>query len=590
MLQGELHELKVENWMLKLPNTARLSDSVRDTAIALTKMNVDCLPVLGNSMNPIGIITNRMLLDAFINDGRDEPILKYMSREDFYIICPHDSLLDIYKLPYQYFFVVNEKHILVGMLTRNEIMKGLSTYIERKTQDLHTTDILDIILNSAYEGVAVVDKEGIIVEFNEAYSRFIGVDKKDAIGRPVSEIIDNTNLHHTVKSGIPERGVIQYIQGQPMVVHRIPLWREGELVGAVGMLIFEGVTELYRIYERFLEKTLQIGTIKSQKLFSNRIGSNSTIEQIIGTNDSIASLKRMTRKVAKTEATVLITGESGTGKEMFAHSIHDLSHHNQGPFISVNCGAIPEHLFESELFGYEEGAFTGAKRGGKPGKFELAESGTIFLDEIGEMPQMMQTKLLRVLQEKMFERVGGIKQIQLKARVVTATNRDLKEMVQSGTFREDLYYRINVIELAIPPLRKRQEDIPILISHYLTEICKKYEMAEKEITDEAIYSLMGYEWYGNIRELANIIEKLVILTEGNTIDLRHLPNYIKRQHFSHTPSLSPINQMKKEEDNKEKEMIIQLLEESAGNKSKAADKLGIHRTTLYKKLKKYGLL
>lgn len=457
------------------------------------------------------------------------------------------------------------------------------------TQDLHTTDILEIILNSAYEGVAVVNKDGIIVEFNEAYSRFIGVDKKDAIGRPVSEVIDNTNLHQTVKTGISERGVIQYIQGQPMVVHRIPLWKEGELVGAVGMLIFEGVTELYRIYERFLEKTAQNGKLNSQKLVENTKVSTSTIEKIIGKSDALAHLKRMTRKVAKTEATVLITGESGTGKEMFAQSIHDLSHYSQGPFISVNCGAIPEHLFESELFGYEEGAFTGAKKGGKPGKFELAESGTIFLDEIGEMPQMMQTKLLRVLQEKKFERVGAVEQIQLKAKVVTATNRNLKEMVLSGTFREDLYYRINVIELTIPPLRKRPEDIPILIAHFLTDICKKYDMAEKEITDDAISSLMNYEWYGNIRELANIIEKVVILTDGNIIDSHHLPNYIKRQHFSPIPIQSPINQLKKEEDNKEKEMIIQSLEESAGNKSKAADKLGIHRTTLYKKMKKYGL-
>ncbi|TQR11394.1 sigma-54 interaction domain-containing protein [Psychrobacillus lasiicapitis] len=458
-----------------------------------------------------------------------------------------------------------------------------------KTPDLHTTDILEIILNSAYEGVTVVDKNGIIVEFNDAYSRFISVDKKDAIGRPVSEVIDNTNLHHTVKTGISERGVIQYIQGQPMVVHRIPLWKEGVLVGAVGMLIFEGVTELYRIYERFLEKTAQTGKINSQKLVENTKVSNSTLDRIIGTSDAIANLKRMTRKVAKTEATVLISGESGTGKEMFAHSIHDLSHYTQGPFISVNCGAIPDHLFESELFGYEEGAFTGAKKGGKPGKLELAESGTIFLDEIGEMPQMMQTKLLRVLQEKVFERVGGIKPIQLKARVVAATNRNLKEMVQSGTFREDLYYRINVIELAIPPLRKRSEDIPILIAHFLTDICKKYEMAEKEITENAISSLMNYEWYGNIRELANIIEKVVILTDGNVIDSHHLPNYIKGQHFSSIPSLSPINQLKEEDDNKEKEIIIQAMKDSGGNKSKAADRLGIHRTTLYKKLKKHGL-
>ncbi|MFC4022259.1 sigma 54-interacting transcriptional regulator [Oceanobacillus longus] len=592
MLHGEIEELGtgkdicVQNWMITNPYSANSRDTIKDTAATMSNINVDCIPILGDSKNPIGILTCKMLLEAYIKGAQDETILQCMSKVDFYIVRPSDSILDIYELPYQYFLVVNDKHRLVGMLTRGEISKGLSAYIEELTQTFHTAEILDVILDSAYEGVAVVDKDSVLVEFNEAYSRFTGVDKKDAIGRPVQSVIDNTNLHNTVRTGMPERGAIQYIQGQPMVVHRIPLWRDGKLVGAIGMLIFEGVTELYRIYDRFLEKTVQNSATRKEEPLQNRSVRNMSIEQIIGSSEQIVNLKRVTRKVAKTDAPVLITGESGTGKEMFANGIHDLSHYNQGPFVSVNCSAIPEQLFESELFGYEEGAFTGAKKGGKPGKFELAESGTIFLDEIGEMPQLMQTKLLRVLQERKFERVGGVQKIQLKARVVTATNRNLTDMVNSGTFREDLYYRINVIELTIPPLRQRQKDIPLLISHYLTATCKKYEVKEKEFTGEALSALMGYEWYGNIRELANTLEKLVILTESNTIDSHHLPNYIKDMHAN---NLSPINQVRQEEHDKEKEIIIKVLEESGGNKSKAADKLGVHRTTLYKKLKKYEL-
>nr|WP_237566191.1 sigma 54-interacting transcriptional regulator [Oceanobacillus massiliensis] len=593
MLRGDLHNLdsesnEVRNWMYKVPYTARANDSIKDTAKALRERNADCIPVLGDSMNPIGIITDKILLEAFLQGKENESILQYMSKEDFCIIRSDESLLDIYKLPNHYFLVIDENKVLIGMLTRNEILKGFSSYIDQFTQHFHTSEILDIILESAYEGVSVVDKDGVLVEFNEAYSRFTGVAKRDAIGQPVQEVIDNTNLHNTVKTGMPERGAIQYIQGQPMVVHRIPLWKEGELVGAVGLLIFEGVTELYRIYDRFLEKTVQNAQAKGAPLQTDIVKTRS-IEQIIGTGEQIANLKRMTRKIAKTDAAILITGESGTGKEMFANSIHDLSHYNQGPFISVNCGAIPEQLFESELFGYEEGAFTGAKKGGKPGKFELAESGTIFLDEIGEMPQMMQTKLLRILQERAFERVGGVQKLPLKARVVAATNKNLRSMVKAGTFREDLFYRINVIDLEIPPLRERSEDIPLLISHYLTETCNKYGVGKKEITAEALSAFMTYEWYGNIRELANIIEKLVILAEGDKIDIEHLPGYIKTRYDSSLLSLSPIDQVKREENTREKEMIVQIMKESGWNKSKAADKLGIHRTTLYKKLKKHGL-
>lgn len=375
-----------------------------------------------------------------------------------------------------------------------------------------------------------------------------------------------------------------------MVVHRIPVWRNGELVGAIGMLIFEGVTELYQIYDRYQEKKQKMKNEKyPKKEISHQLQSDNYLEQIIGQSEELAKLKRMTRKVAQTEATVLITGDSGTGKELFAKSIHHLSDYKSGPFVCVNCGAIPEQLFESELFGYEDGSFTGAKRGGKIGKFKLADNGTLFLDEIGEMPLTMQTKLLRVIQEKEYEKVGGLTKQPLKARVVAATNRNLKVMVEKGTFREDLYYRINVIELHIPPLRKRERDIPLLISSYLLTICKKYNIQKKDITAEAMGVLMKYKWYGNIRELINTIEKLVILTEGDMIHYHHLPNYMKREEFTIDNQLSPMHQVKHQEHMRESELIKITLEQTGGNKTKTAQKLGIHRTTLYQKLKKFGI-
>ncbi len=311
--------------------------------------------------------------------------------------------------------------------------------METATTDFYTgnnttdADTLNVILESAYEGIAVVDAQGIVVQFSDAYSRFTGIKKEDALGRHVTEVIDNTNLHNTVKTGIPERGVLQTIQGNPMVVHRIPIWKDGKVAGAIGMLIFEGVSELYHIYEKLqnhaLHQQAEWARSSAKRTSTNNGEKRVTIAQIIGESARMSEVKRLARRAARTSATVLITGESGTGKELFAKSIHYLSPFADGPLITVNCGAIPENLIESELFGYEEGAFTGARKGGKPGKVELANNGTLFLDEIGEMPLPMQTKLLRALQEKEAERVGGITKYDFNARIVAATNRNLEEMV-----------------------------------------------------------------------------------------------------------------------------------------------------------------
>ncbi|MFD1067813.1 sigma 54-interacting transcriptional regulator [Oceanobacillus locisalsi] len=586
--QEQLNEVDSQagRWMKNNPEVIYINETVEAAAELFSDLAVEFLPVVGESMSPVGIITSRATLKACLQGERETSIANYISQEDFSIIRKDEFIIDFYEMPYSHFFVVNEKQQLIGILTRKEIQQCLSSYMKELNQTFHTAEILDVILERAYEGVAVVDQEGIIVEFNEAYSSFTGINQKDAVGCPVQKIIENTNLHNTARNGLPERGVIQYIQGQPMVVHRIPIWREEKLVGAIGMLIFEGVTELYQIYNRFLEKTKQTPVNKNQMkkpLQENRI-EHASIEKIKGSSKQITDLKRITRKVAKTYATVLITGESGTGKELIAKSIHELSYYQNGPFISVNCGAIPDQLFESELFGYADGAFTGAKKGGKPGKLELAKGGTLLLDEIGEMPLMMQTKLLRVLQEKEFERVGAVQKEKLEARIVVATNRNLLEMVRDGLFREDLYYRINVIEIPIPPLRERIQDIPVLISHYLKSLCKKYDIPEKEVTPEAMTVFMNYAWYGNIRELINTMEKLIILVESNVIDVDHIPNYLKHFDLLESPYI-----FQQEMKNKEKEVLMKALEENEGNKSKAAKELGMHRTTLYKKMKKYGL-
>jgi transcriptional regulator with PAS, ATPase and Fis domain len=586
--------LKVGKWMTPSPFYIQAGQTVREAAEMIDKLRVDCLPIIDEEGQLVGMVTMRKVLHDFLHGKQGELVLNRIPQRNFAPVRSNESLLDIFSLPYEQFPVIDDEGQLIGVLSRRDILDGFFKYIQKLNKTENMAEVLQVILESAYEGIAVVDRHGIIREFNEAYSRFTGIAREQAIGRHVTEVIDNTNLHITVKTAIPERGVLQNIQGQQMIVHRIPIWKEEKVVGAIGMLIFEGVTEVYRIYERLQKDTMR-EQIKPQSFTTQKQqDSRITLDQIIGVSENASAVKRLARRAARTAATVLITGESGTGKEMYAKSIHHLSPFSSGPFISVNCGAIPDHLFESELFGYEEGAFTGAKKGGKPGKFELAHNGTLFLDEIGEMPLIMQTKLLRVLQEKEAERVGGIKKYDINVRIIAATNRNLKKMVEGGEFREDLFYRLNIIQLLIPPLRDRKEDIPILLSHYVKEICEKYQIEEKSITSEAVSHLMSYHWDGNIRELVNTIERLVTLVDRKIIDVHHLPDYMKESHSvnekeTKEEAIPLIERAKNLGKEQEKQLIIDILQKTHGNKSKAAEQLGIHRTTLYQKLKKYHI-
>jgi transcriptional regulator with PAS, ATPase and Fis domain len=308
------------------------------------------------------------------------------------------------------------------------------------------------------------------------------------------------------------------------------------------------------------------------------------LDTIIGNSDRVKELKRTILRIVNTDSTVLITGESGTGKEVFANVIHEMSNRRDNNFIKINCAAIPENILEAELFGYEDGAFTGARRGGKIGKFELADQGTIFLDEIGDMSFDMQSKLLRVLQEKEIERVGGNTIKKINVRIIAATNQNLQEKIKRGEFREDLYYRLNVVALELPPLRERAEDIPLLCDYFLKKYNDKFGIYIEKIDDEAMDCLKNYSWPGNIRELENAIERAYNLIDGNVIKLKHLPEKI----VSNNRPLC-VGSLNKTLNEIEKQRIIDALKASGGNKSKAAKMLGINRAGLYQKLKKHGI-
>ncbi|MBU5255653.1 sigma 54-interacting transcriptional regulator [Tissierella praeacuta] len=445
--------------------------------------------------------------------------------------------------------------------------------------------MLEDVLNYAYEGYVLVDPQGKIVKMN--YEKLLGIKEEDAIGKPVEEIIENTRMHIVVKTGAKELRDVQRIQGHDMITNRIPIIKQGKVIGAVGTVLFKDVSEVKELAHQLLDLQSKINKYRGE---IERIeGSKYSFDSIITRNSKMNYLKKVGSMAAETNSTVLITGESGTGKELFAHAIHRASYRKGEAFIAINCAAIPKELLESELFGYDSGAFTGARKQGKVGKFELARGGTIFLDEIGDMPLEMQAKILRVLESKEFERVGSNKKMSFDARVIAATNENIEEAIKKGKFREDLYYRLNVITIEIPPLRERMEDIELLSEEILSYLLKEMKLGEKFLAKETIKILKSYSWPGNVRELRNILERAINLSPGKIILPEHLPERLIDKISYSTEDLKDIPLLKDVVIESEIEVINKALIFTKGNKSLAAEKLGIHRTALYKKIDKYNI-
>ena len=369
---------------------------------------------------------------------------------------------------------------------------------------------------------------------------------------------------------------IQNVGEKNIATNRVPIKVDGGIKGAVAT--FQDVT---RIQE--LEQNIR------RELNKKGLTAQYHLKDIVGKSDIIKQKKKLARKYGKTDSTVLIYGESGTGKELFAHGIHNCSQRKNSPFVAINCAALPTNLLESELFGYEEGTFTGAKQGGKKGLFELAHQGTILLDEIGEMDKKLQARLLRVSQERRIMRLGGREVIPIDVRILSATNKDLGEEVRKGNFRKDLYYRLNVLELEIPPLRERRGDIEVLTCYLLKEKSQK-QNKEIELADDIINFFREYEWPGNVRELENIIEKIVVIADSNYIERPEIDFILEKLESSKVETEATDQSFKFSGTLEEMEkMVIARVIEEEKNKKSAAKKLGIDRSTLYRKIKKYDL-
>ncbi len=479
---------------------------------------------------------------------------------------------------------------IIGAIGQSLFLEMSSVQILlKKLQETFNT-MSDALVQSPHMIYVIVNKEGFITFMNQTYLDMLEKRIEDVIGKHINEITPKSRLPEVIETGQIHEVDLWEVNGQDTIITRAPIIRDGEIVGAIGQSLFLDMSGAKLLVNRLqeIEKELYLYKEEVRQIYKAKWYFN----DLVGQSLEFSLVKSIAHQLSITTSTLLITGESGTGKELFAQAIHNASNREYCPFVRINCAALPESLLESELFGYEEGAFSGARKGGKPGKFELAKGGTIFLDEIGDMPLNMQTKLLTVLQERVIERVGGTRPIPINVRVIAATNRDLEELVKQQLFREDLYYRLNVVRLSIPPLRKRMEDIPVLINVLINRINHTLGAGISGISDEAIQLLKKYSWPGNIRELENLLERavnLACLSGIEILDIEHFPSLAQIDHHLPKRKNDDYN-LSKAVEGLEKDMIVSTLIATNNNKSQAAQLMGLNKSVFYRKLKKYDLM
>jgi PAS domain S-box-containing protein len=482
--------------------------------------------------------------------------------------------------------ILDENDQLIGAFSVFKDITEVVNLAEEITNLKEIQTMLQAIINSSDEAISVVDEDGRGILINPAYTRITGLSEEQVIGQPATaDISEGESMHMKVlKTRRPVRGTAMRVgpNKKEVVVNVAPIIVDGILKGSVGVI--HDMSEIQNLNRELNRARQIIRTLEAKYSF----------EDIIGQSEEMTIPIEQAKLGAKTPATVLLRGESGTGKELFAHAIHNASDRKFNKFIRVNCAAISESLLESELFGYEEGAFSGAKRGGKRGFFEEANNGSIFLDEIGELPANTQAKLLRVLQEREIVRVGGTKPVPINVRVIAATNMNLEKGIATGDFREDLYYRLNRMPIHIPPLRRRKEDIPLLCERLIRKINQDYGRNVERVSSKAIKKLMDYDWPGNVRELENVLGRAIIFLSYNEtiIEVEHLPDLHNGQTKEKTePSERKTSSetLASQMERFEAKIISDTLNVVKGNKTLAAKTLGVSVRNLYYKLEKHGI-
>ena len=464
-------------------------------------------------------------------------------------------------------------------------------------------DILSHFLTNPFEALSVVDRQGIIRYLSPIHERFFGLPPGGAVGRHTSDVVENSRLHHVVETGKAEIGLLHQMRGVTRVVTRHPIRNaRGEVVGAIGQIMFKGPEQLQALSEELSKLKSEVAYYRRE--LNDLRNRSYGLEQMVGDSLAMQRLKQQISKVAPLDVPVLFTGESGTGKELAAHAIHKLSARRDGTMVMVNAAALPSTLVESELFGYESGAFTGAEKKGRKGKIEHADGGTLFFDEVGDMPADVQVKLLRVLQDGTFQRVGGMELRRSNFRLVSASNRNFEAMIADGSFRLDLFYRIGGVTIRLPSLRERLEDIPLLADLALSQFAERHHQKRKVLSQDAVAFLKSQPWPGNVRQLMHVVERAAIFSESDIIEPADfglietevidmppppasdpgdgvapplLPNAAEPMRVS-----SALEQV-------EEQLIRQAMVRFHGNKKRVAAELGISRSYLYKRLAQIGL-
>lgn len=549
--------------------------------------------VVDHNHSVIGLVTKEHLVRS-INHGmpKEVPIAEICYKD--IITTTHSEELvrardimrahRIGRLP-----VLNGTGQVIGVLTARDVCNGFSSKLETLGEHLYA------VIENIAEAIRVIDCDGIVSFWNHGAEKLYGIKAADILDRNLADFFPDDLLLKVVSSLNSHHNVLSELGNGHFVVHNaVPVvFASGEIVGAV-------CTSLDVSHAKNLMDKLERANIRVKNLERHLTRGEMESEKFYTQDPETTRVLRQAQRVAQTDATVLIEGESGTGKELMADVIYASSKRSGQPFVEINCSAIPESLFESEMFGYESGAFTGGHKSGKKGKFELAAGGTLFLDEIGELPLDMQAKLLRVLQERRFYPVGGTTPITADCRIIAATNRKLSQLVRETKFRQDLYYRLSVVVLKIPPLRERKGDIPGLMQRFLRKLAVEYQRGFDRIDDEVMQIFGAYNWPGNVRQLQNLLESVVILAEGHDLTVKSLREAGvcdvltgERRFPNETVATDPVSRPPQTLEDmmlgQEKAVIVKALEACRYNKAEAAKMLGIPRSTLYYKLKSLGI-
>lgn len=589
----KINELKVAAAMRRDFGCVDRHMLVGQTIKLMLQNHWDEVMVINDARDFLGLVTKERLMKKVSNGfPQSRPVIEICCRT---IIYTHEqeALVDardimrrhkIGRLP-----VLDSNGQVSGMLTSMEVCSGFSSKLEMLGKHMHA------VMENIAEAIQVIDCDGKVNFWNNGAEKLFGIKAKDIIGRNLADFFPDDIMLRVIKTLKSHNNIFcELREGVYAIRNVVPIiTSSGESIGAVCTIL--DVSHEKALIEKLEQVNNRVKTLE------RRIGCSEDTDDIFYTiNMATKRVLVQAKRVALTDATILIQGESGTGKELVANVIYRNSKRAQCPFIAVNCSTIPETLFESEMFGYEPGTFTGGNRSGKPGKFEMASGGTLFLDEIGDLPLGMQAKLLRVIQERKFYRVGGTTPIEVNVRIIAATNQDLSQLVAENNFREDLYYRLNVVVLEIPPLRQRKEDIPGLVNRSVRGLACVYERGIKGVDQKVLDLFAAYNWSGNVRQLHNLLESVVIFMEDDYITMDSLSEAGVLDTLVSEPNFVPAGKLGKElkleniglddlMNRQEREVILKAMEDCELNKAQTAKLLGIPRSTLYYKMKSLGI-